>query len=336
MNDFCANIYSQRNRNQFGLAISFVFFLVISSNTQILAQYQTHSFSSNPPSYQGVGGWKQYISDASGTMGPNALPVPESNAGNVNEYSNFETRLISNNASGEYDQTVYMLLNSVIVPNYISLEVNNAIVEHYSMDIQRRIDDATWYGIGKGNSAGDINVNSTIQIIRNVQYLPDVAIRFNVKTTTGKNDWDARHIDAPGYFFDIAFGKDLKMNSSIIQQVRFFLAGGYYCWESNKWLLRQDDATMANAGIILLSSKLKLRIETGGYYGYKDNGDRPLIIRDYLDYKSKILTYRIGYEKGLHDYPFTNFFVGLGVNFNVSRYLYKLNGLQNISNIHNE
>ncbi len=317
---------------KFIFIVTILYFIQL--NNLLKGQYQAVSFSKDAPICDGMGCWKQFIIDAPGKMGPNALPVPEANEGHVDEVSNFETRLIGNNASGENDQTIYMRLNSVIVPDFVSLEMNNAIIEHYHMGIERRTEDAAWHEPGKGTSAGDINVNSTIQIIRDNQYLPDIAIRFNIKTTTGKNDWDARHIDAPGYFFDMSFGKDFKLNSWI--RMRLFFAGGFYCWQTNQLMLRQNDAVMGNAGASFIAGNFKMKFETGGYYGYKNNGDRPLLIRDYLDYKSKALTYRIGIEQGFHDFPFLNIFVGFIMNFDIAHHLLKMNNTQNISKLNQE
>jgi len=301
----------------------FTIFLVLFI-TKGFSQYADKSFSSMAPQCTGWGCWVQYITYSPKYMGPNALPVPDAIQGCVDKESEFETRLVGYSAQGDNTQNLFVRINVPVLPNVISVEINNVVAEHYNMDIQRRTELSAWHGYGQGTVPdGDINLNTVIQIIRDNKF-PDIAVRFDLRTTSGKHLSDARHTDSPGYFMDLSMGKQVSINSTFFQKARFYLSGGFYCWQTNKDIHMQDDAPMLNIGANITSGKLVLGLETAGYYGYLNNGDRPLVVRANLNYKSRYLTYKFGYQKGLHDYDYSSLYFGFILHFDLSNYTQRL------------
>ena len=277
----------------------------------------------NPPAITGVNGWVPLMVVAPKYFGPNALPVAESMFASVDTLSDFELRAVKQDATGDRTRNLYARFNFVILPKVISVEFSAMAIEHYEMSVARRIYVNAWHGKGKGTTTGDIGVTTAIQVVRNKKF-PDVALRLNFRTVGGEMLEDARYCDAPGYFFDATFGKDFKLNFSFLEKIRPYVSGGFYCWQTYKFKHIQDDAPMGNAGINLYAKKIRLNAETAGYYGYENTGDRPLLFRTNLNYDTKKVTYRIGFEEGLHDYDFTTFYIGAAYHFDISTYMKSL------------
>ena len=79
-----------------------------------------------------------------------------------------------------------------------------------------------WYdqydGTGKG--AGDAYVSADIQILHNewfkspkAKYIPQMTVRAGIKSASGEQFERRRHFDCPGYFFDLAIGQSIPIQS---------------------------------------------------------------------------------------------------------------------------
>ena len=60
-----------------------------------------------------------------------------------------------------------------------------------------------------GISPGDLYFLTSIQILSEQKWPIDLLFDLLLKTTTGKNFYDARHINAPAYFFELTMGKEV-------------------------------------------------------------------------------------------------------------------------------
>jgi hypothetical protein len=246
-------------------------------------------------------------------MGPNALPVPETVFGKLDGNMEIESRAVSNSSVGDRTDNVYLRLAYPVVKNVVSLEMTD-IFEHYNLSSNTIIPHKNAESLGEGYMAGDINVATIIQAVRNKTF-PDVIIRVNLRSASGKNRQAARFTDAPGYFFDASFSKGLNFENKIINQAGLYASAGFYCWQTNDDFHAQDDAKLGSCGAFVYSGKLRLKSELAGYFGYMDNGDRPLVSRTSLVYKSSHTSYTLQYQTGIHDFEYKTFSFGFSFFF---------------------
>ncbi|MDD2413090.1 MAG: hypothetical protein RBS19_05540 [Bacteroidales bacterium] len=285
--------------------------LIISLFGEIFCQ--TNSDFSDPYSnWDGVTHWSKYMRYSPRYFGPNALPVPKNMNGRISE--NLEFRLAAEYHHHSQDPTynAFTSLEIPIVKNRVNLEIHVVPIEFYNMDTSLRIERRTFNKEGKSTAGGDIYVNQHIQIIQNHKKIPDMALRFGLRTASGLQLRHARFTDAPGYYFDLSLGKDFLLSKTDSSRIRLYASGGFYCWHTNENDRRQNDAFMYGVGIDLLVKKTKVSLQASGYSGYIDNGDKPLVVRAKIEptNKHKFRPY-LQIQQGLNDFPYTSFQIGL-------------------------
>lgn len=212
-------------------------------------------------------------------MGPNALPVPEITNGSITPYSFLETGLTGHIGKG--DKTGNIVLNSIIrAGNKAALGLYFVPYEIYNMDTNtsRNVRNTRDYD-GKGSSVGDVYIKGYFQIIENKTKLPDLMLTFGVRTASGNNLEAARFIDAPGYFFHLSAGKTKPIKNSKFQSFRYYCMAGMYAWQTYSDKYKQDDALVYGIGGTLTHKHFILDEQIGGYFGYLNDGDRPLVNR---------------------------------------------------------
>jgi hypothetical protein len=242
---------------------------------------------------------QNYITRTPGHMGPNALPVLPFNGTKIGYRTYFQTGVEYHNSKEEYAANPYFHLYFPIQKNRIAFEMYTRPIEFYETNNRLRDERYMRDSIPKGRSKGDTYFSTRVKIWENFFRLPDLTLEVTMKTTTGKNLENARHINAPAYTFngvvgDYLFGKDTSRLS-----MRWFVVGGTFIWQVND--NQQNDSFLYGAGVELKSKKLYLNINTGGYRGYKNNGDRPVVARCQLMYSAKNIDYRIQYQYGFKD-----------------------------------
>jgi hypothetical protein len=127
----------------------------------------------------------------------------------------------------------------------------------------------------------------------------------NLKTASGGRLCDARYIDAVEYGFNLTLGRDLYRNAARTFALRVQGTGGFYCWMTNDLIHRQNDAILYGVGSSATYKNAHLSIDYSGFNGYKNNGDRPVMLRTKFnfEYKRNILSlrYRHGMKDALYD-----------------------------------
>lgn len=274
---------------------------------------QTNSDFSDPyNNWDGVTHWSKYMRYSPRYFGTNALPVPKNMNGRISE--NLEVRLAAEYHHHSQDPTynAFTSLEIPIVKNRVNMEIHVVPIEFYNMDTSLRIERRTFNKEGKGTAGGDIYVNQHIQIIQNHKKIPDMALRIGLRTASGTQLRHARYTDAPGYYFDLSLGKDFLLSKTDSSRIRLYASGGFYCWHTNNNDLRQNDALMYGIGIDLLLKEIKVSLQTSGYSGYIDNGDKPIVLRAKIEHasQSKFRPF-LQIQQGLNDFPYTSFHIGL-------------------------
>lgn len=180
-----------------------------------------------------------------------------------------------------------------------------------------------WYdqydGTGKG--AGDAYVSADIQILHNewfkspkAKYIPQMTIRAGIKSASGEQFERRRHFDCPGYFFDLAIGQSIPIQSV---ELRFAGTAGFLCWQTDN--ARQNDAVMYGLQAQLKHEYFSVQATWGGYVGWEKHGDAPMSIKARAAGHIKGFEPYIQYQYGIKDYPFHQVRLGLVYNINILR-----------------
>jgi len=209
-----------------------------------------------------------------GRMGPNALPVPFMYPTKVGTAWRLEVM-----TECHYDPRGDMTVNpffSVFVPIHpiAAFTVFSRPGEYFrttdEMQMKRHAED------NSGFTRGDLYFQG---MLHPVSYerggLFDAAFHLTLKTTTGKGLENARHINAPAYFFDWTFARPIFQAGSLDIIARALIA--FCAWQVN--VNEQNDAVGYGIQFEFSKPSFRFTIDGAGYYGWINNGDRPAVVR---------------------------------------------------------
>jgi len=255
--------------------------------------------------------WKEYMISSPGYLGPNALPVPEVMRGILNPKTELELTFSNHFYSGDPTQD---LSGRIFVPfanSRVAVEMYGVIVEHYAYSDEIRDERFSYEEDGTGYAIGDVYFTTMIQLIKDRKF-PNTLLRAALKTASG--EVTTRYTDSPGYYFDLSFSKEFGQKEELL--FRPFSMGGFYCWQTNDDYLLQNDAWMYGVGTDFERKGWRFTSSWSGYYGYKNNGDRPMQLNFELRKDDSKRAFRIQYQHGLHDWMYRTIRVS---------YIWKLN-----------
>lgn len=262
--------------------------------------------------WDGYSPWRYYLTMSPGYTGPNALPVPESSEARIPEYPYARVNGYAHLSLG--DQTVNPYVRfGIPFGNRVLFEAWYVPIEFYQMDSTTVFIRASLEREGKGYDKGDVYISTGIQIMRAKGWKPDLQLRTAIKTASGEKLDEARHTDAPGYFFDLTSAWDIKMKNGNI--IRPFASVGFYAWQIYHPRYYQNDAVMYSGGMSFQARKHTIKPYLAGYYGWMDNGDRPLAFRLDYEYKLKNGSIMLQYQYGIHDLYFDSYGIGYKYSF---------------------
>ncbi len=296
------------HQTKFIILICFIFLL----NIHVISQ--DFGWWNNKHNWDGVTHWSSYIITSPGYMGPNALPVPEIRNGTLNDKMCLELGIDAHFSNGDKTQNAFLKINIPFANNRVAIESYWVPVEHFKMDtIIRDIRRARDYN-GEGFCVGDIYFGTLIQITKHHNKLPDILIGFSFKTASGSNLRNARFTDSPAYFFDISFSKKRYFNSSKLNYYQPYAMLGFYVWQTNIDDMLQDDAFLYGGGIKLHLSNFEIDNKLGGYMGYINIKDSPLVYRLILAKNIRKIQYKFAFQQGLHDFKYSTFRLAIVLN----------------------
>ncbi len=267
--------------------------------------------------WDGVTHWSDYIITSPAFMGPNALPVPEINNGSFKDKAYLKFALEKHSGLGDQTENIYLEGFSPFYNNKIGIKLYVVPIEHFKMDtITRDVRKARSYN-GEGVAGGDIYLCTYFQIVKDRSGFPDVLLTLNLKTASGRNLKNARYTDSSGYFFDLSFGKSIALNHYDIKYFKPYAMIGFYCWQMHGVGQFQNDAFLYGIGSDILLPKFDIKNSLGGFIGYKNNGDRPMVIR--LQFQSKFETmvnYELMLQQGLNDFKYLSIRMACVIDIN--------------------
>ena len=257
--------------------------------------------------------WSNYIIFSPYYMGPNALPVPEGQKGLIRARGEFRTDAIQHFSRGDRTFNLEMHFYWPLLDNRVAIEFYGVPFETYKMDEQLILERRTRNKSGKGHAVGDFYFSTMIQLIKDKKF-PDVVFRMAARTASGSGLADARNTDAPGYFFDVSFGRTIQLREQT--KLRWYGMAGFYSWQMNLPNSRQNDAIIFGLGADISWGSWFLNNAIEGYSGYI--GDEMIIVANpdqLIPFKDRPVLYRveagktfskiklsIGYQLALKDF----------------------------------
>lgn len=142
----------------------------------------------------------------------------------------------------------------------------------------------------------------------------DLAVRAAMKTASGNSFSTARVYDAPGYFCDVAVGRDVWafLNGGL----RLAASTGFLCWQTDNG--RQNDAVMYGFKAAGSAGSFSADAAIGGYVGWEGVGDRPMTLKCNVFWSLDRFAFGLSYQAGLYDWPYHQ--LRAGVSYSIPIY----------------
>ena len=241
-------------------------------------------------------------------FGPSGFPIPELRDG-VSKRFEVELRGQYHYYSGDKTKDLFTRIMIPVVKGKAAIEVSAVIVEDYKLTPETRDERFAADTESPISYNGDVIVSTFFQILRNPKWV-DAMVSLNLKTASGGRLADARFTDAASYWFDLTVGKTLYENKNLDASISVQGLAGFYCWMTNDRVHRQNDAMHYAIGFTAKLLNFSLETDFSGFHGYKDNGDRPMILRNNLtyEYKNNGLSFR--YYHGMKDRLYETYTLG--------------------------
>ena len=224
---------------------------------------------------EGDPGWRNWIRISPGFLGPNALPVPHLQKGELKTAAEFEFTASNHFHTGDPTRDISGYVYYPFAGNKIAVEMYGVALEQFSFSRKIRNERFSRIENGKGTAIGDLYFSTLVQVVRDKKF-PNTLLRFATKTASGNQMEGARYTDSPGYFFDLSFSRNLGQPAAGI--FRPFGLIGFYSWQTNDELNPQNDALMYATGIDFTKNNWLFSTSWSGYSGYKNERDRPMQI----------------------------------------------------------
>lgn len=268
---------------------------------------QDYSWWNSKHQWDGITPWYNYMKTTPAYMGPNALPVPVIKNGSLAAKSYVKVASEVHISKGDRTENLFTELNVVLCSQKVGLNIYVVPIEHFSMDTITRDKRIARDFDGEGYAAGDVYVGTYIQLLQSHRVWPDVLITIHLRTSSGNNLANARFTDTPGYYFDLSFGKQYYFFGNQSLHLKPFGMIGFYVWQMQANGQFQDDAFLYGLGAELKWPKYEVKNSLGGYVGYLNNGDQPMVYRLQMITKfDNWLNYELQVQQGLHDFLYTS------------------------------
>jgi hypothetical protein len=259
--------------------------------------------------WDGVSSWRNYMIYSPRFMGANALPVPTISNGTADSVNQFSVLHVFHFRHGDYTHNLKISANYCFIKERVSFDINWIPVEWFTVTDrvkeERHVYHIEYYA---KKARGDIYCNVTFQLLNKWRKNFHLAFRAGYRYATSSAVAAARFTDAPGYHFDLSAAKPL-------QEGRFKLTAmlGLYIWQLN--IEGQDDAMLYGGGFEYNHNNWRIVTSCRGYSGYRNNGDRPLLINSSIEKRNKRLSFLLNLQQGLHDYRYTSIETGIKYHF---------------------
>ena len=258
---------------------------------------------------------------APGYFGPNAFPVPDMLDGTTSSDLRVELYgdgFLCSMAGNPTDDITLDLFAKATIPLFtdrVNLVIWMPVVEWFrsgpAVNVLRRVQDPD--RCISGVDSGDAYVSTDILILDERKRGCGLVLRAALKSASGNSFGTARVYDAPGYFFDVAVGRDIVKSADGKTVFRTALSAGFLCWQTGNG--RQNDAVMYGALASLRTGPFKAEVNYGGYVGWEGKGDRPMTLKTKLSWSIGRCSINAMYQVGFVDWPFHQVRLGAAYSF---------------------
>ena len=273
---------------------------------------QDHYWWADNVGWDGDTHWSSYIISSPRFMGPNALPIPSLSDGAIPDKHSLSLTLSTHHTTGDFTTNPTIYANYVLVKGIIAFDLNWVPIEYFEMSHQiktQRNTFHTFYDIQ--HAIGDVYLNTNVKLIDKVRF--QSALRIGYKFATSSRQGLARFTDAPGYYFDASSGFTITHLPSLT--IRLSAMAGLYVWQTNLDDRFQNDAFLGGLGVKSEWKNWHFSQEIRGYFGYLDNGDKPLVWQSALEKEIRSLILIARFKKGFSDLLYHSFEIGLSYQF---------------------
>jgi hypothetical protein len=215
-------------------------------------------------------------------FGPNAFPLPPLRSGLTPHQPLLELRAEYHHAVGDRTHDYLFRFLYPFGNGKAALECFFIFKEFYRMTPQTRDYRHAAELSSPISYAGDVVITASYQLLDHHPTCPDLMLNVALKTASGGRLADARFTDAAAYWLDLTAGRTLF--TSPRASLRLQAMAGFYCWMTNDAVHRQNDALLYGVGFSAQLLHLHLTSDLSGFYGYLNDGDRPLHFRNSLAY----------------------------------------------------
>lgn len=226
-------------------------------------------------------------------FGPNAFPFPTISNGTVEKSTKLEARFAAyshteHTFGQDLTEDFSAKLTLPLFSDRVNLVIWGQLVEAYQGTETKNV------------RTGDIYISTDIQLLTQKKHHVNLTLRYALKTAPGGDYRKLRFYDSAGYFFDATIGHRFDLSDDFA--LNLSANSGFLCWQTD--VNRQNDAYLYGIRADCMTKIVDLRVQYGGYLGWQDNGDRPMIIRGEICRQFKRLGLILCYEQGLHDFPY--------------------------------
>lgn len=250
-------------------------------------------------------------------FGPNAFPVPVMLDDAVSR--RLEISLRGDYFMGGYGDHTCSLMGTLRIPLFspcVNLVAWMPVAEYYRLSpgwvAHAPIPPGTPV---RGWTTGTVFLSTDILLWREGKYRPAIAVRACLRTAAERDMTAARNYDCPGYFFDASLGKEFDLRNNVLKSLRIAAGGGFLCWQTGNG--RQNDATMYAVKLTARMRHVTISQDLRGYAGWEHDGDCPMVMKTAASARFGRYTPYIEYQKGLKDYPYQQFSVGMKLSFDI-------------------
>lgn len=207
---------------------------------------------------------------------------------------------------GDQTKDIFTRLYIPVVKGRVGVNVSWVFQEWYEMSPEVRDERYAVELKSPIVCRGDVIFNFYFQALRSEKWM-DIVVSANLKTASGGRLCDARYTDAASYWFDANLGRTLWKRKDVNASIRVQALAGFYCWMTNDVVNRQNDAFCYGAGVLGTYRGFSLDCNYAGFRGYRDNGDKPMILRTKLNYELKKNILSFQYKHGMKDHLYDSY-----------------------------
>ena len=232
-----------------------------------------------------------------GSMFFNALPTLPDEDPRIDKQIYLDIAMTSQfDGQGDVAAAPYFRLS---VPFYqvVAFEMDAMPVEAFKLSPKTQ---ANWNAPDSaGLSKGDLRFGAKFDVVSENDARPEIGLSVLTKTTTGKDSNDRQFTDAPAYYINTLWAKNLLKDDRFLKKIRLLVNLGFFAWQQTDRVGQDDALTFGSTLVADFDKGVQAQIEYRGYSGWQgDDSPRVLSFGAKLQGQSVDLsaTFNVGFQ----------------------------------------